>query len=439
MSCTLTQNINPKCGELFGGGIKSEIRLYKLPNAKAVINGLEITDIIADDYYLMFADGVEYKQESENGVFTHTLTGKVLNVSTETQNALFASKNDNFLVVYRIKGNNTAKAFGVRFGAKIANSQTINNEEGSFSITITAKSNTPLYSVSENAFDYTNKTFAPFYKATGEFCEASGGVQTGFKAFNYVVRQNINGEALDANNKLCETTGNKQAAYILSGVAVGNYQKIGEFGKGEIVEGVQTLIYDNELCANETSGTISVNQNTFNLNTTTAKTATIEVSCEDSWSVLEAMNITTVQLDKVNGIGNGSIVISNPTGGSETIRIINNRTMEIVSVTINSFVLNTISSRIVDNNELLVNIPCQAIGGANPTFTAETEQSGVEIEVVGNVISFTSPSVDIDTTFAIVVTHSNDNTEKKTISVTLLKGDDNSPKWVVVAQYCEVE
>lgn len=440
MDCTLNNNINNPCDRLHGGGIKDEIRLYKLKETKVVEDGLMINDIISDRHYLLFADALEYKQNEENGVYTHSLSGKVLNVSSEVQSNLFASKNDKYLVVFRQKGRNEINAFGVRFGAVVKVGETINTEESSFSIEISAKSDKPTYEVDRNAMEEYGKVYAKNFIPSTEQCEVVGDRQTGFLVANYMVAVNINGEPLDEEGMLCTESGRPQTAYKLQGMPIGGYHIEGDYVAGQVVNGNPTRRYDADTCENETEGTISLSNDNIIINTTNKKSQSVDIICADSWSVLDAYNVKYCSFSQTSGQGNKTITISDAVGGSEVVRIINNRTREIVQLSVVTYVV-TAPGAYDNNGDMVFSIPVNAYGGSGRfEFESGISPAIADVEALSNSIQVSlNATPTADATYDIVVRHKDSAVERKTIRVTIRKAGDNEPNWVKVAQYCEIQ
>lgn len=438
MYCTLNNNINNNCNGLHGGGIRSELRLYKINDCKVTTDGLTIKNIEGDSY-LLYAESLEYKQSEENGIYTHTLNGKVLDIATSVKENLYSSRNDRFLVVYRTKGSSQIDAFGIKFGAVISFGETITNEESGFSFELKSVSNYPLYSVEQGAIDVYGKVYHKRYVPSTEQCEVNGdGDQTGYIVANYLVAVNSNNQPLDTDGHLCSESGELQSAYKLQGLPISNYHIEGDYIAGANIEGTSTRRYDGVDCVNELSGTITLNTNSITLNTTDKVSQDVQITCSGSWSVLDAYAIEYCKLSAISGQGNATITFSGALGGSESIRIINNETREVVTLEVNTYVVQ-LQSTYESRNELMFAIPCRAIGGAG-TFSALSSASNVEMEVVGNTLQFTlNETPDAETVFNVVVTHNSDEGERKSMIVTIHKGADNEPHWVKVAQYCEVE
>lgn len=438
IDCTLLNDINTSCGKMHNGGIKAEVYLYKLPCEVKKVGGL-ITEINGESYK-MYADSLEYAPTNENGVYTHALTGKVLGVSDDTRNALASTKRDRFLVVFRLKSSNELKAFGVDNGALLKQKEKINNDESGYEIELKAVSNLPLYSVDIDVV--ANKTHKKHWLMASTFCELSDGVQTGYIQASYMVAVDEIGRPLDTNGRLCEESGNNQSAWRLQGQPIGDYHIEGDYEAGESVNGEQTRVYSNVECANELSGTISLDTQSVSINTTNRKSAVVNITTDyfHNWSVIDAYAVTTCSLSETNGRGIGQITISNGKGGSETIRIIDNNTKEIATLVVNSYYLQA-GNGVIESGDLSLTIPVVCQGGLGDfSYTTDADDTKVEVERVGNSLAVTLVATQTeDYTFHITLTHNSDSGETKTIDVLVKGADATSPNWVRVASYCEVE
>lgn len=122
------------------------------------------------------------------------------------------------------------------------------------------------------------------------------------------------------------------------------------------------------------------------------------------------------------------------------VRIINNRTREIVQLSVVTYVV-TAPGAYDNNGDMVFSIPVNAYGGSGRfEFESGISPAIADVEALSNSIQVSlNATPTADATYDIVVRHKDSAVERKTIRVTIRKAGDNEPNWVKVAQYCEIQ
>lgn len=419
MNCKIVNDI-VGCAKMFGGGIYPIVYLYDFDTTNIVYDGdLNIKEINGQ-YTLLKGAEWTYAMDIKDNAYQHKLSGSiVLDALEEFYNA----ENQSFIIVFAEK-NGDYKCFGDQFGAKLSFSQDITNEKSEISVSFGELSDSVLKVVDATNF-VRDRIYHVKLNDVNWVCEAAS---NGYKFPQYQTYTNYQGEPLDRDGRLVSITGNKQAAYKATSAPDGDYDIVDTY------VGEDKHVYDAINCPNTTTGSISVSPGVINLDTTGNPTAMLEIVSDNNWSVLNKDEIKTFTLSAYNGIqGTMRITVYNGLGGTERIEFINVETREVVTVIVNSYVINVKETYEMDGSDRMISIPVTC----NGTITATTESDVVSLDVSDNVIYVSlveSPTVD--TNVWIKVKHNDWPDEEKDVLVKVKAIAEDAPHWVLVSEYC---
>lgn len=445
MNCTLSGSLSNQCNlkKLFGGGIKYRISLFKFDTTTYTsINGLsslEIDDISFTDKYTMDISDLSYNMSVNNNGYSHKLEGKIYNVDNWIQQGLFSTREDRYIVVFSLKNETELKGFGFETGAIVSFSQNIDSKEHFWNITFEELSNYPLFSVSPTADDDT-KIYEAIYKLENYYCETSGIERTGYKVYTVAAAYNSSGKPLDIDGHI--VAGNKkQAAYLLENTEGEIYDVVGYFSVDDTINGESVRSFDTKTCAVSTTGTLTVSPSTINLDSNSYKTDNITVTTAYSWTVLDKDNIKYCSIDTTNGKGNKVITVSGALGGTDTVRFYCIDTGEISTVVINSYLVDAIDFYSMTSEDLVLSIPVTCSGGTG-TFSVEKvlDNTSVNVTVSNNNINIIrNTTLQSDSVLKLKIKHNDFQDEYKIITIEIIGYGDTSPKYEIVAEYCEID
>lgn len=465
-NCKLTRNISTTqdgssdCGanDLAVGGVFERFYIFNIGD----IQGLKFKDdnrsddelyvdtiITAQPYYYVDSASVTYNETQEGESYTHTLTATVNSINPIIQDIISDAVGSNYIVCFRPKGSTDYRMFGWKAGAELSHTFDLDEATNSYTLTFTDVSEYPLFTVKADNFNLADKQFTPIwtplYEVTG--CELDEhGHQSGWAVAQYVVKQNSAGQALDEDNKLCEYSEKRQDAYKLTGVSDGGYHIVGTYNIDASFDGQPVRIYDPVLCLPEISGTISFAEQTIRLNSTTRQTASTNLTSNSAWAIVsEAPESCTVAPNE----GSGNAVMNfyaDRYGGDDVITVRNLNSYEETSITVQNRTIICSGNMTFDNGTENFNVYCRAYGGSE-SYTWQVSATGLSVTpvyetegndtwLVGLDCEVVDPTVTEERSWTFTFTHSDDNEEVKTCTVTIF-GVDQNPYWRLMTRYCE--
>lgn len=477
-NCSLSKNILKGC-KLFDGGINDKVILIKKSDVSQIsykgedsedpnfigIESLIVTNIDYSDYKEINLSDVTYTNSRNGKLIEHSLKGKIYEHSSELNSLLRETKEDLYLVLFKCNSDNYYKAFGIEFGSKLNYNQNINSEEAYWEIEFTELSKFPLFSVDSYTFS-DDKIFdiiyIPSYFTLGPIptvsdrliCELNeDGDKTGYTISTTASARNYLGVPLDINGRpvtsdystgrnailrLVEEDGGYSESYWEETY---DYDVVGTYIKTDIINDKPVRVYDDSVCSNEITGSIELNQNEINIDTTENLSYTLQLTSTSNWSIdTETLNYCNISPLYGNS-GTTNIVISGAKGGVDNIRFKNLETKEIINLTVNSYVIKVKSEWNILSDTTVVDIPITALGGDNGFSVEQIDEcDNIEYEQVESTlhIIITEPFAE-DTTVNFEVTHSDWVSETKTISLNFKSPGDLDPHWVLIAEFCELE
>ena len=457
---SLTQDGSYDCGvtDLANGGIMERFYVYnisdiinlKFKNDNRSDDELYVETIITGQpFYYVDASTVTYNETQEGESYTHTLTATVGNIQPITQDIISDAVPGKYLVCFRPKGATDYRMFGWKAGAELSHTMDLDETNSSYTITFSDVSEYPLFTVQADNFKLEDKQFDPIWQPLYDvtYCELDEhGHQSGWCLARYVVKVNSAGQALDEDNKLCEYSEKRQDAYKLTGAADGNYHIVGTYNENAVYNGQPVRIYDPVLCLPEISGTISFAEQTIRLNSTTRQTASTNLTSNSAWAIVsEAPESCTVAPNE----GSGDAVMNfyyGRYGGDDVITVRNLNSYEETSITVQNRTIICSGNMTFDNGTENFNVYCRAYGGSE-SYTWQVSATGLSITpvyetegndtwIVGLDCEVVDPTVTEERSWTFTFTHSDDNEEVKTCTVTIF-GVDQNPYWRLMTRYCE--
>lgn len=452
MSCTLSQSLTNSCrnNRLMLGGIKENISLFKISetkfNSKEGLDSLVIDELYSPVRYNLDISNLDYELGVSEGFYTHKLEGKIYNIDSEIQKALYSTENDRYIVVFKPKGENY-RGFGFYLGATLRYSQDINSDENSYTITL---EETSPYSLHELEYDIFNdsKKYKPIYKPSLPICVLEGGKNNGFVRWNGFLKYNSFDQPLDINNNLISWSGNKQAGYFYINYYRPEeiYDVVGLYDSTLIIDGLDynTTEFNPTICTVEIDTNFIVEPELINIDTTENLSWNFTVESDNNWTILDKENIKFCTISDYFGYpGKTTVEVSEGKGGTDILRVQNINTGQIKTVQVNSYVVNIpFYRRTLGSSELNFSIPINVFGGSEDfIYECDLPTSLLYLEKRDGVLYGYLPqgSFNEDTIASIKITHRDWSDEHKEIAITFLKPMDNEPMWEIVGQYCEIE
>ena len=393
-------------------------------------------------FYTIDFTSATYQEDYDNGKWSHSLQLNVANITTLFEDILSDGVNGKYLVCFLPKGATDWRCFGWRFGASLDYSLNISSDSLGYTVTLEDTSEYPLFSVDADNFGNKNKTYTPIFKPLYDvyFCEQnSSGQHTGYLVAMYVIKTNSAGQPLDRNNRLCQWSGLKQDAYKHQSVGSnGDYNIIGTYASDASFDGRPVRILDYEKCSANVTNSIFINEKkneVISLNSTlTSKTFTIRST--DDWTIMDGQLYVNI-LPVVGSNGSTTCTVShNGVGGTDEIRFMNTKTKEIVTLTVNVYIINidTAFTFPYGTTEFVLT-PIAEGGDKDYTYTVSPSLS---VSKDSNKFLICHPNTSsTEQNFRFVLTHVNDSNEKKVVNVKVL-GNNTNPTWQVLSSFCEI-
>lgn len=461
-SCKLNRNITVSqtsdnaCAniDLMAGGIADRFYVFniediqglKFKNDERSDESLYVDTIItAEPYYYVDGSGVEYSESQDGAIYTHQLTANVNNIQNIIQDILSDAAPGKYLVCFKPLGSSDYRMFGWKLGASMSHTLDISESASNYTVTFSDESEFPLFAVKADNFNLANKQFDPHWMPIFEetYCELDGnGKQTGWITAPYVVKVNSAGQALDASNKLCEYSHQPQDAYKLQGKPDGGYHIIGTYDETAVYDGQPVRKFDPVLCLPENEGTISFEEETVRLNSTTRQTATVALASNAAWAMVSnAPEYCTVS--PTSGDGNTNMIFYyGRYGGDDTVTVRNLNSYEETAITVHNRTVIPGAGEEFDYGCEMFDVYCRAYGGSE-TYTVQVDNPGLTLTpsysdgiLTGYTAVVNDPSVETTRSWTFTFTHSDDNEEVKTATYTIL-AMDTTPYWRLMRQYCE--
>ena len=434
------------------GGLRSPILVYNISDVPSLKfkddaradDSLEVDTINSTgQFYKIDFTSATYNEEYDPAThkWTHNLTLEIANITPLFEDLLADGVNGKYFVCFKPNGSTDYRAFGWKYGARLDYSLNISEDSLGYTVTLEDVSEYPLFTVYADNFGNNSKVYTPIFRPLWEayFCEQdSNGKHTGYKIAMYVPKVNSAGQPLDRNNKLCQWSGNKQAAYKYNGIASdGGYDIIGTYGKNGVFDGQPVKEYDLESCPANVTNSIYINSKkveTINLNSTiSAKTFTI-TSTDDWMMVTDPQYVTISPVEGENGNTQCS-VHHNGVGGCESINFMNKETREIVvlNICVNLITVNSNYTFDCNQNEIVITPTVEGCSSAytytiTPSITNSKDEYGY-IHIY--------PTTSTTGTFILTLTHSCDSNEIKVVTIEI-KCNDKNPIWQEQTSYCEM-
>lgn len=447
---TLASLSDDQCGNgstvMSAAGIRDGIYVFNIDDVENLVfvedarpddNLIINTIVTSEPYYSIGATSLSYTEEYEDGKWTHTLTGTLGNILTEFEDILSDAVNGKYIVCFKPNGEDKYRVFGWRLGASVDYSTSIASDNTTYSITFTDVSEYPLFGCYSDNFKLDSKVFTPTWKGlvSAEYCEVSGGKNTGYLTIGYVVKVNSAGEALDKNNMLCQYSKLPQDAYKLVSASDGGYNIVGTYSAGDTINGVVVRQKNTNVCPLDNAGTISVSDRSIDLNSTTKLTEEITLTSNDPW-VLE----TTPKYCSVNmrggSAGTNKLIFTYGNGGAETLTFRNLATGETTLVYVHNNIIKVASEETYPYGTTSVTIPTDVSGDSTKYNVSTTEGSGVVNEDGSFTISIIPTSSDTQT-ITVTLTHTSDSSEQKKVKIKIVGNDMSQAKWSIISQWCE--
>lgn len=342
-------------------------------------------------------------------------------------------------------GDTDYRGFGWKQGALLTHTMNLDESNSNYTLTFEDTSEYPLFGVKADNFKLSDKQFNPIWKPLFDVSCClldENGMQTGWAIAQYTVKVNSAGEALGADNKLCEYSGLPQDAYKLEDAADGNYNIVGTYTDSASFDGQPVKVYDPVLCLPESEGTISVGEDTIYLNSTTKQTASTTLVSNSPWAMVsDAPEYCTIA--PTSGDGNATLSFYyNRYGGDDTITLRNLNSYEETSITVQNRTVICMSDQEFDNQTESFNISCRAYGGSD-AWSWSVDNSGITATAVysdgkkaGLDVVIDDTSITTERSWTFTFTHSDDSEEVKTCTITIL-AQDTTPFWRLMSRYCE--
>lgn len=453
---TVNQTTDDPCAntEMMAGGIADRFYIFniediqglKFKNDERSDESLYVDTIITSEpFYYVDGSSVSYSESQDGAIYTHQLTANVNNIQNIIQDILSDAAPGKYLVCFRPKTGADFRAFGWKLGASMSHTLDISESASNYTVTFSDESEFPLFAVKADNFNLANKQFDPHWMPIFEetYCELDGnGKQTGWITAPYVVKVNSAGQALDASNKLCEYSHQPQDAYKLQGKPDGGYHIIGTYDETAVYDGQPVRKFDPVLCLPENEGTISFEEETVRLNSTTRQTATVALTSNAAWAMTsEAPEYCTVS--PTSGDGNTNMIFYyGRYGGDDTVTVRNLNSYEETAITVHNRTVIPGAGEEFDYGCEMFDVYCRAYGGSE-TYTVQVDNPGLTLTpsysdgiLTGYTAVVNDPSVETTRSWTFTFTHSDDNEEVKTATYTIL-AMDTTPYWRLMRQYCE--
>lgn len=433
------------------GGIQSPAYLYNISDISNLVfsgdnrsdDSLVVDTVVTDEpFYSIDFSSAEFSEEiNEDKRWSQSLTLTIANVSAEFEDLLADASNGKYFVCFKPKGASDYRGFGWRYGASLAYSVSISEDDLGYSVTLSDVGEYPLLSVNSENFNVRDKVFSPIFEPlySSSYCEQNGGANNGYAVAMYVVKVNSAGQALDSDNKLCQWSGKKQDAYKLNSVSSnGGYNIIGTYGSTATFDGKPVRVYNLSSCPSSVQGSITVNgasSTSVAMNSTT-NTESVSVYSTDNWSVIDSPLYATMTPNSHSSGTTQARLYANRIGGNDTITLQNTVTREIVTIESVVCIIDVGTAMTYPHGTTTITISPTVYGGdADYTFTVSPSISAVKDGM--NLVL--SPTVSSSTQeFTITLTHVSDANEVKTVHVTVL-GNDETASWQILSEFCEIE
>lgn len=463
-NCKLTRNISlnqPGDGGDSGcegqdisvgvGGLRSPVLVYNIsdvPSLKFEGDNRADDSLVVDtinstgQFYKIDFTSASYNEEFDPDThkWTHSLTLDIANITSLFEDLLADGVNGRYLVCFKPNGSEDYRMFGWKFGAKLDYSLNISSDSLGYTVTLQDASEYPLFTVYADNFGTNDKTYTPIFKPLYDvfFCEQSSGRHTGYAIAMYVVKVNSAGQPLGSDNKLIQWTGKKQDAYKYSGIASdADFNIIGTYNSSASFDGQPVRVYDLEKCPANVTNSLYINSKkaeTISLNSTiSARTFTI-TSTDDWMMVDDPQFVSITPVEGVNG-NTTCTVYHNGVGGCETISFMNKATREIVTLSVCVNII-SINSNYTFDNSIGEIVLTPYVEGCSSAYTYTITPSVTSSKDAYGYIHI-SPSISSTTTYTLVLTHSCDSNEVKTVSVEVIVHDTN-PNRILQSSYCEI-
>ena len=133
-------------------------------------------------------------------------------------------------------------------------------------------------------------------------------------------------------------------------------------------------------------------------------------------------------------------------GGDDTVTVRNLNSYEETSITVQNRTIICSGNMTFDNGTENFNVYCRAYGGSE-SYTWQVSATGLSVTpvyetegndtwLVGLDCEVVDPTVTEERSWTFTFTHSDDNEEVKTCTVTIF-GVDQNPYWRLMTRYCE--
>lgn len=451
-NCKLNNNlkIEDNCNPSEGiGGISSPLIIYNISdvddlifeNDSRVDGNLMVENIKSSGKFYLIefdSDSATYQESFDDGKWTHNLTLSVPTIAHVYEELLVDSLNSKYLVCFKPKGAEDYRCFGWKFGASLNYSLNIGSDSRGYNMTITDESEYPLLSVQKEVFGDKSRVYTPYYVPNFDIvsCELdANGMKTGYIVASFVEKVNENNQPLDAYNRMCQWTQNKQQAYKYNAISSdGNYQIIGTYDSDATFGGIPVKELDYDRCSAEVIGSITLSQkknHAISLNSTVTS-ATFVVESTAWWAIEGYPKYHTLSAIRGESGQTTITVHHNGIGGSEVIYFQNLFTKEIAILTVTSNIIKcndnyNISSR----TKALVVTPI--VGGCSSNYTYSISPSTtIQKDDIGNLLINLSST---PTAYTLTLEHSCDSSERKVITINVFE-DENRRYLVLQYSLC---
>lgn len=458
-NCRLNRNItlaslnnvdNDPCGMgstvMSSAGIRDGIYVFNIDDVKNLVfaedarpddNLIIKTIVTSEPYYQIGATSLSYTEEYDNGKWTHKLTGTLGNILTEFEDILSDAVNGKYLVCFKPNGEENYRVFGWRYGASVSYSTSIAADNTTYSITFTDTSEYPLFGCFKDNFKVETKVYSPVWKGlvSSEYCEVSGGKNTGYLTLGYIVKVNSAGEALDKNNMLCQYSKLKQDAYKLTSVSDGGYNIVGTYNSTDIINGVVVRQKNTNVCPLNNTGSITLSTTSIRLNSTTALSGELTLTSNGPWVLDTTPKYCTVNMKSGNA-GTSKLIFTYGNGGFERLTFKNLATGEEKQVEVHNNIIKVQSEETYPYGTTSVTIPIDVSGDGTDFSISSDKGSGV-VNKNGTFTINNIPLSNNTQTINVEVTHGHDSNEKKQVKITIVGNDMSQAKWSIISQFCE--
>ena len=377
-------------------------------------------------YYRIDATDISYQEDYNDHNYTHQLTASIKSVRTDIEEVLQEAVHGNYVVAFRVVGEDNYKIIGWKEGLSLDEILNISSENNAYTLTFSGTTTYPHMSADKDNFNLANKVFEPIFEPLFE----AGKVvcQDGWAIAQYVVKVNAAGQALDEDNKLVQYSGKRQDAYKLASASDGNYHILGTYNSDATYNGKAVKIYDTSLCNINCS--ISISPSTINLNSTTTST-TFSITSNGDWQLVSSPS--SVSFSRTNGGVNDQTVWAYSEGhcGTEVLTFKNKNGGCTANLTVNNNIIKIESTYYYPNRTTSVTL--KPIACCN--YTATSSEGVVVINSDG---SFTVSGISGQDAQKTVTVTLSCGSEVKTTSL-VIYGINTQRGARAISEYCEVE